>query len=59
MTTEEIRKAQAIEHEHIIRTHEKRAKKAIIADKIAELIAEGIDETTAKIMAKTFYEYGI
>ena len=34
---------------------EKNAKKAYIAD----LIAQGIDKTIAKVMADTFFEYGI
>ena len=59
MTKEAIKTAQAIEYERILRTHEKKAKQAIIKEKTAEYIAEGIDKDIAKIMAKTFYEYGI
>ena len=59
MTNESIKAAQAIEYERIIRTHEKRAKAAIIKEKTEEYIAQGIDKTIAAIMAKTFYEYNI
>lgn len=59
MTDEGIKVAQAIEYERILRTHEKRAKAAIIKEKTTEYIAQGIDKTTAAVMAKTFYEYNI
>lgn len=59
MTDEGIKVAQAIEYERILRTHEKRAKAAIIKEKTAEYIAQGIDKTIAAVMAKTFYEYDI
>ena len=59
MTNEGIRTAQDIEYERIVRTHEKRAKSAIIKEKVAEYVAQGIDKTIAQVMAKTFYEYGI
>lgn len=59
MTKAGIKAAQAIEYERIVRTHEKRAKAAIIKEKTAEYIAQGIDKTIAAVMAKTFYEYGI
>lgn len=59
MTNEGIRMAQAMEYERIIRTHEKKAKSAIIKEKVAEYVAQGIDKTIAQVMAKTFYEYGI
>lgn len=51
--------AQEIEFDRIVKTHEKRAKKAIIKQKVAEYVAQGIDKTVAEVMAKTFYEYGI
>ena len=54
-----IKVAQEIEYERILRTHEKRAKEAIIKEKTAEYIAQGIDKTIASIMAKTFYEYNL
>lgn len=59
MTNEGIKMAQAMEYERIVRTHEKRAKSAIIKEKVAEYVAQGIDKTIAQVMAKTFYEYGI
>lgn len=59
MTAEAIKMAQAIEYERIIRTHEKKAKREIIKEKTAEYVAQGIDKTLARIMAETFYEYGI
>ena len=59
MTNEGIRTAQAIEYERIVRTHEKRAKAAIIKEKVAEYVAQGIDKNIAQVMAKTFYEYGM
>ena len=39
--------------------HKNRKKSAIIKEKVAEYVAQGIDKTVAQIMAKTFYEYGI
>ena len=59
MTKEAIKTAQDIEYERILRTHEKKAKQAIIKEKTAEYIAMGIDKTIAAVMAKTFYEYEI
>lgn len=59
MTEAGIKTAQAIEYERIVRTHEKKAKAAIIKEKTAEYIAQGIDKTIAAVMAKTFYEYEI
>ena len=59
MTNEGIKMAQAMEYERIVRTHEKRAKSAIIKEKVAEYVAQGIDKNIAQIMARTFYEYGI
>lgn len=59
MTATAIRTAQTIEYERIVRTHEKKAKAAIIKKKTAEYIAQGIDKETAAVMAKTFYEYEI
>ena len=50
---------QAIEYEEIVRTHEKRAKKAIIKEKVAEYMSQGIDRIIAETMAKVFYEYEI
>ena len=57
MTKEGIKMAQAMEYERIVRTHEKRAKAAIIKEKVAEYVAQGIDKNIAQVMAKTFYEY--
>lgn len=59
MTETAIKVAQAMEYERIVREHEKRAKKAIIKQKVAEYVAQGIDKMVAEVMAKTFYEYGI
>lgn len=59
MTNAAIKTAQAIEYERILRTHEKKAKAAIIKEKTAEFIAQGIDKAIAAVMAKTFYEYEI
>lgn len=59
MTKNGIKVAQAIEYERIVRTHERKAKKEIIKNKVAEYVAQGIDKTIAEVMAKTFYEYGI
>ena len=59
MTKEGIATAQAIEYERLLREHERRAKAAIIKDKVSELVAEGIDEKLAKVMAKVFYEYKV
>ena len=51
--------AQAIEYEEIVRTHEARAKKAIIKARKDDLLAQGIDKELASVMAKVFTEYGI
>jgi hypothetical protein len=59
MTATAKKTAQAIEYERILRTHEKKAKAAIIKEKTAEYVAQGIDKTIAAIMAQTFYECGI
>ena len=59
MTNAGIKMAQAMEYERIVRTHEKKAKSAIIKEKVAEYVAQGIDKTVAQVMAKTFYEYEI
>lgn len=59
MTKTGTKVAQAIEYERIVRTHEKKAKKAILKEKVDEYVAQGIDKVIAEVMAKTFYEYGI
>ena len=59
MTNQGIKVAQAMEYERIVRTHEKKAKSAIIKEKVAEYVAMGIDKTIAQVMAKTFYEYEV
>ena len=59
MTEQAIKMAQDIEFERILRTHERKAKQAIIKQKAAELIAEGVEKTMAMMMAKVFYEYEI
>lgn len=48
ITTEAV---NAIAEEEIIRTHLRRAEKAIKRDRTKELIAEGIDAEIAKVMA--------
>lgn len=40
-----------IAYEEIIRTHEKKAKKAIKKDRVKELTAQGIDKELAQVMA--------
>lgn len=50
---------QNFEYDHIIKTHEKRAKKEIVKEKIAEYVAQGIDKEIAKTMANVFYDYNI
>lgn len=47
------------EYENIIRTHEKRAKKEIVKEKVDEYVAMGIDKEIAKTMANVFYDYNI
>lgn len=44
--------AQYIEYEEIVRTHEARAKKAILKARVNELTAQGIDKELAIVMAK-------
>lgn len=38
---------------------EKKAKKDFINSKVEELVAQGLDETVAKVMVKTMFEYGL
>lgn len=59
MTNTQTSIMQAYEYDKIVKTHEKRAKNAIIKKAVAEFMAEGVDEATAKTMAKIFYEYNI
>mgnify|MGYP003308228083 CR=1 FL=1 len=51
--------AQIIEEETIIRNHEKKARKVLIAERIKELINQGIDKELAKIMANIEYDYAL
>jgi len=48
ITTEMV---NAIAEAEIIRTHIKRAEKAIKRDRVKELIAEGVDKEIAQVMA--------
>lgn len=48
ITTETV---NAIAEEEIIRTHTRKAERAIKKDRTNELIAEGIDPEIAKVMA--------
>lgn len=48
ITTEMV---NAIAEEEIIRTHIRRAERAIKRDRTKELIAEGVDPEIAKVMA--------
>lgn len=50
---------QNFEYDKIIKTHEQKAKKAIVKEKIAEYVAQGIDKEIAKTMANVFYDYNI
>lgn len=51
--------AQVLEEERIIKTHEKKAKRAITKEKEKELIAHGIDKSVAQVMAEVFYKYNL
>jgi hypothetical protein len=48
ITTEMV---NAIAEAEIIRTHIKRAEKAIKRDRVKELIADGVDKEIAQVMA--------
>lgn len=43
--------AQMIEYDEIVRTHIKKAEKAIKKQRTAELMTQGIDPELAKVMA--------
>lgn len=49
----------AMAEEEIRRTHERKAKRTLIQQRVKELTAEGIDKELAKVMAKVEYEYNI
>lgn len=51
--------AQIIAHDEIVRTHEKKAMKEIKKQKIAELVAQGIDKELAKVMVNSFVAVGL
>ena len=49
--------AQYIEYEEIVRKHEKRAERVSKAQRVKELIAEGVDKEIAKVMADVEWSY--
>jgi len=44
--------AQAVAYEEIVRTHIKRAERAIKKERLNELLAQGIDKEIAKVMVE-------
>lgn len=48
-----------IAYQHIVETHEKRAKKEIVKENADRMTANGADPEVAKVLAKIFYEYDI
>lgn len=46
--------SQTVEYNNIIKKHEK----AVLKDKVKQLMAQGINKETATVMAKVFTEYG-
>lgn len=46
-----------IAEDEIIKTHERKAKRNLISQRVKELINEGIDKEIAKVMANIEYEY--
>ena len=55
MTEQAIKTAQNIEFERILRTHERKAKQAIIKQKAAELIAEGVEKMSKSNVNRAYY----
>lgn len=51
--------AKYIENEEIIRNHEKKALKEIKKQKIAEMVAEGVDREIAKVMVDAYLVCGL
>lgn len=51
--------AQYIECEEIVRNHEKKAIKEIKKQRIAEMVAQGIDKEIAKAMVNSFVACGL
>lgn len=49
--------AQIVESNNIIEHHEKQAKKALIKQRINELVSQGIDLQVARVMARIEYDY--
>ena len=49
--------AQIIESNNLIEQHERQAKKALIKQRINELISQGIDLQVARVMASIEYDY--
>lgn len=45
-----------ISYNLIVEEHERKAKAALIKQRTAELVAEGIDRSMARILTKTQYE---
>lgn len=42
---------QQIEYEEIVRKHERKAKRVLIAQRVKEIMSEGVDKEMAKIIA--------
>lgn len=49
--------AQIIESNDLIERHERQAKKALIKQRINELVSQGIELQVAKVMANIEYDY--
>lgn len=49
--------AQIVESNNIIERHERQAKKALIKQRINELVSQGIELQVAQVMASIEYDY--
>lgn len=56
ITTEAV---NIIAEDLIIKNHIKKAEKQIKKDRVAELVAEGVDPEIAKVMINSFALYGL
>lgn len=51
--------AMVIAEEEIIKKHEKKAKRVLKKEKLAELMAQGIDKELAKVMVDAYWSCGL
>lgn len=50
--------AQYIEYNEMVRNHSKKAERELKKQKIAEMVASGVDKEIAKVMVNAMWECG-